>query len=624
MSAITGILYRDGRYVNPEQIKKMNDKLVHRGLNGSKTWCEGSVALGHQMLFTTQESLHEELPFVDKETGLVITADARIDNRKELSEILDLEDNEITPDSQFIIKAYEKWGEDCPKKLLGDFAFAIWNTNKEELFCARDHMGVKPFYYYVNEDIFVFATEIKALFDLIEVPLKINKLMVLYYFIPSSQEKVLTFYEDILRLPSASILKSDCSDFVIKSYWRLDPNLEIQLDSEEAYITEFKRIFNEAVKCRLRSAYPIGSELSGGLDSSSVVCVAKKNFKNSKNIDTFSLITNFEDGDERFYIQKVVDSGGVNPYFLLADEVNVLKDLKKIICHSDRPIAAANITNFWNLYKIMQENNIRILLSGVDGDSVLSHGKNYLKELFLTFQFQKLYKELVCISKIKKVKIANIFLSQVIFNMIPTNIKNLLKKNDDEGYFMVNNIILDEKLDFKQKYDDFNKCYDGSNYETAKGLHYFMINQTAHQNALEVRDSLTAAFYIEERYPFYDKRLIEFCYGIPTEIKFKFGWSRYLLRESMNGILPEEIQWRHDKKFFSSVLDQNVLRDGKSYLDEIFYKKNDQLAAFFELNDLQKLYEDYKKGSEYKSSINRYDIWNLITFNEWLKQNDDL
>lgn len=618
MSAITGIFYRDGKSVNPEMMKKMNDKLIHRGLNGSNIWVGGQAAFGHQMLFTTPESIHEELPFVDDETGFVITADARIDNRKELSELLGLEDNETKPDSLFILKAYEKWGENCPKKLLGDFAFVIWNSKDKELFCARDHMGVKPFYYYINENMFVFATEIKALFDVPSVPLKLNKLTSVYHFIPSSQEKILTFYEDIFRLPSASILKLDNSNFVIRSYWKLDPNFEIQMDSEEEYLAEFKKIFNEAVKCRLRSAFPIGSELSGGLDSSSVVCMAKKNL--NKNIDTFSLITNFEDGDEREYIQNVIDSGGVNPHFLLADNINAINGLEKIIWHADRPIAAANITNFWNLYKIIQNNNIRILLSGVDGDSVISHGRNYLKELMLTFQFQKLYKEVFYTSKVKNMRMVNILLFQVIFPMIPTFVKNLFKRNYKEGHFIINNLKSDE-LNIKQIYFDFNKCFDGSNYRTAKELHYFAINQTAHQDALEVRDSLSSAFNFEERFPFYDKRLIEFCYGIPTELKYKSGWSRYLLRQAMSGILPEEIQWRSDKKFLSSVLNQNIRRDGMDYLDETFSNKNDQIAIFFELSDLQKLYEDYKKGS---NNVNRYDIWNLITFTKWLTQIDNM
>ena len=140
MSAISGIFYRDGRTVKPELIKKMNNKLSHRGPDGSAIWHNNQVALGHQMLFTTPESLHEKLPFHDEKAGLIITADARIDNRKELSEELDIENIEEVSDSYFILKSYEKWGEKCPEHLLGDFAFAIWDENRgETVLCTRSY-----------------------------------------------------------------------------------------------------------------------------------------------------------------------------------------------------------------------------------------------------------------------------------------------------------------------------------------------------------------------------------------------------------------------------------------------------------------------------------------------------
>ena len=146
MSAITGIFYRDSRTVKPELIKKMNNRFSHRGPDGSAIWHDRPIALGHQMLWTTRNLCMRNYHFMTQK-GLVITADARIDNRKELSKKLDIENIEEISDSYFILKSYEKWGEKCPEYLLGDFAFVIWDENKRTLFCARDHMGIKPFYY---------------------------------------------------------------------------------------------------------------------------------------------------------------------------------------------------------------------------------------------------------------------------------------------------------------------------------------------------------------------------------------------------------------------------------------------------------------------------------------------
>ena len=620
MSAITGIFYRDGKSVDSKIIKKMNNQLIHRGLNGSNIWLEGPVAFGHQMLFTTLESLEEKLPYMDKGTDLVITADARIDNREELSKLLDLDNSENVPDSLFILKAYDKWGESCPEKLLGDFAFAIWDKDKEQLFCARDHMGVKPFYYYLDDDMFVFATEIKALFCVPGVPYKLNKLIVAFHFIPIANERILTFYEKILRLPAAHDIKINQSDSVIRTFWVLNPDLEIRMDSDEDYINKFKEIFDEAVTCRLRSAFPVGFELSGGLDSSSVVSVAKKNLKNKEYIDTFSLITNFAEGDEKYYIQKMINQGGIKPHFLFVDEISPLKDIEKIIWHSDKPIAAANAALFWSLYKIIHNNDIRVLLNGICGDSVLSHGQNYLKELTIKLELKRLIEEVKCVSKIRNVNPLNVFLYKVLVPMVPVSINNLINRNKwGEGDFILNNKEINKKLNIEENYKIFNNILH--NFRSAKEFHYFLIVQSSHQNVLEFIDSTASAFFIENRYPFFDKRLIEFCYGIPTEQKFKFGWDRRILRSSMTNNLPEEIQWRPHKKFLTSVWEQNLLKYEKNYLDEIIYKKNEVLDTFFDPSNIIKIYERYRNKSNDYQITDLWDVWNFITLIKWLEMN---
>jgi asparagine synthase (glutamine-hydrolysing) len=184
MSAIAGVYLLDGSSVDQIDLKRMNNSLSHRGPDGSGLWCEGPVGLSHQMLWTTTESLHEKLPLdVDK---LVITSDSRIDNRDELLPALGL--SEEVSDSYVIQKAYSEWGQNCIDKLLGDFAFAIWDKAKGELFCARDHMGMRPFYYYHKPgEIFAFATEIKALFAW-GVPRTINEVAIGDYLLALAED----------------------------------------------------------------------------------------------------------------------------------------------------------------------------------------------------------------------------------------------------------------------------------------------------------------------------------------------------------------------------------------------------------------------------------------------------
>ena len=622
MSAITGIFYRDGRKVDPELIKKMNNKLSHRGADGSAVWCEGPVAMGHQMLWTTPESLHEKLPFEDEESGLVITADARIDNRDELSKELDIEDKEEVSDSYFILKSYEKWGEDCPDKLLGDFAFAIWDKNEEKLFCARDHMGVKPFYYYLDDEMFVFGTEIKALFCVPGVPRELNERKVALFLMINTQDKLSTFYDAILNIIPAHSLTISQIKCKIRKYWELNPDYQITLDSDEEYIIMFREIFKKAVKCRLRSAFPIGFELSGGLDSSSIVCMAKKILDENKNfrsiLNTYSYIfDDFPQVDERNYIEKITDNNRIKPHYLLGDKISLLEEIETILWYQEQPFFTPNIAIIWNLYKKMKKDNIRILLGGNGGDEIISHGKYYLKELAVTFKWKELINEINELSKHSNKSHFNLFLIYFIFPLIPEFLKNLVpfgRRKDmftKDGIFILNNEFA--KRLGGEKYLKELKWVPITKANTAKKYHYLSI--MLQQYVLEMLDHVASFHLIEPRYPYYDKRLVEFCYAIPTEMKFKFGWDRFIQRAAMADILPHEIQWRHDKTNFNPIYENNLLFE-KELLEKMIYSDT-FIENYVNLDLLKDIYKKYTSGNV---NNNTFALWVSILIYLWLKQ----
>jgi asparagine synthase (glutamine-hydrolysing) len=196
MSGIVGICYLDGRPVESLQLDRMLASIAHRGQDGSAVWRAGSVGLGHCMLWTTPESLHEKLPLESESGDLVTTADARIDNREELITALSINHylDQVITDSQLILNAYEKWGEACPAHLIGDYAFAIWDGQERTLFCARDHIGARPFYYYKSERIFIFASEIKALLTNELVPRRLNELRVADHLAFFIEDKTITYF----------------------------------------------------------------------------------------------------------------------------------------------------------------------------------------------------------------------------------------------------------------------------------------------------------------------------------------------------------------------------------------------------------------------------------------------
>lgn len=621
MSAITGIYYRDGRKVDEEQIKKMNDCLSHRGPDGSAVWCEGSVGLGHQMLYTTPESLHEKLPF--EEDGLVITADARIDNRKELSEKLGVEDKKEVSDSYFILKAYQKWGEKCPEELLGDFAFAIWDKEKEELFCVRDHMGIKPLFYFLSDELFLFSTEIKAIFSIPEVPRRIDEDRVAQYLISMQKDPEITFYKGITRLTPASSIKICINGFNLEKYWSLNPNFEQKLESDAEYIKKFQEIFKEAVRCRMRSAFPLGSLLSGGLDSSSIVCVAREILlkNDGEPLKTFSAI--FEDkilSGEKDYIKAVVDGGHIKPYYVRVDEVGPLDDYEKILCFEDEVVSAPNLFMPWLVVKKAKKEDVRILLEGFGGDSVI-FGKGYLEELLMKGKIKSLIRELKASSKLRKTNPYKQLIAIVLQIIAPiTSYKIAKYRKENTLYPKQRKRIIEDKFAHKMQID---KVINSKLKKVKKTLnprikHYFELNSNKLVSWWEAADIISASYNIESRYPFLDKRLLEYCLSLPTEQKIKNGWSRIILRKAMDNIIPPKIQWRPKKVGMGQNFRKNLLLYNQELIEEIVYGDHDLIKDYVDMDVLRESYEIYKKtGLENKRAIR--NVWRAVTLCLWLR-----
>ncbi len=590
MSGIMGIYHLDDSPVERENLVKMVDILAHRGPDGADIWIEGAVGFGHRMLWTTPESLIEKLPLVNRTGDVTITADCRIDNREELISIFQFDDcpPEKITDSQLILAAYEKWGEQCPEHLLGDFAFAIWDKREQKLFCARDHFGVKPFYYYKNE-FFTFATEIKALLCVPGVPRVLNPVRIGDYLADIYEDNAITFYQNILRLPPAHSMVVNQLGVQIKSYWSLDRDRELLLDSDEEYAAKFREIFAEAVHCRLRSAFPVGSMLSGGLDSSSITCMARKILteNNKQALHTYSAV--FDDvpeSDESPYIKAVEAQGGTVGHYLHADQVSPLTDLEQVLWHLDEPIFAGNLYINWNIYSIAKNQNIRIMLDGFDGDNTVSHGVGYLSELALAGRWLTLCWEIQGYAKNFKFSFWQILwqhfynygFKRLVRKYKPLNLIHKLWQAGSKRLWRTNiqaqpqNVILNstfvEKISLEQRHQNFEQVHNLPQHNQ-RHHHYKCVTAGVLPYTLETLDHASAGFGIELRYPFWDKRLVEFCLSIPANQKMSQGWTRAVLRRGMAGFLPQEVQWRGGKGNLSYGFDRGLLKFERGRLEQM-------------------------------------------------------
>ena len=637
MSGIFGVFYHDGKLAEPEVLQRMSDTLAHRGSDGADIWCEGFVGLGHRLLWTTPESLLEKQPLADNNGNCVITADARIDNREELISRLHLKDRkaEKITDVELILRAYHKWGEKCPQELLGDFAFAIWDEQKQQLFCARDHFGVKPFYYYSSsEQIFTFASEIKAIFSLSEIPRIINEERIGDYLIGNFEDLAITSYQDIFRLPPASYMTVTSEEINIESYWSLDPAKETRFDSDEEYAAKFLEIFTEAVRCRLRSCSNVGSMLSGGLDSSSITCVARKLLPKGQKLPTFSAIFDrLKECDERQYINPVLNQGNYQPNYLHGDRRTPFTDINRIFEYEDEAFFAPGFAIItWGICELARDQGVNILLDGYDGDSTVCHGSGYLHELAKAGSWLRLWQEIKGVAKVYNESawqgFWNYFYAYTLNRSKPIKLWRKLKEKfkktfiieEDRSQSIDGTFNLDfvRRIDLKQRERKLKEIENSSN-QTCQAEHYRILTQGIHPFGLEIFDKAAAACSLELRYPFWDKRLVEFCFSLPPEQKLSQGWSRIVMRRAMENILPTEVQWRTSKMDFTPNLVDGLLSQEKSTLEQLIFHNYQILSKYINTDVLQNMYNDQISSTKSKPNPKEIQfIWKATSLGLWL------
>jgi asparagine synthase (glutamine-hydrolysing) len=638
VSAIVGLSNSDGKPVGEVDVSRMLDSLEHRGSDGAGVWSDGFIGLGHRMLWTTPESLHEKQPLLNQSGDVVITADARIDNRKELIAELDLSGNapgSIT-DGELILAAYEKWGEMCPEKLLGDFAFAIWDRRKRALFCARDHFGVKPFYYCsLSGRFFVFASEIKALLSHPEVPRKLNEVRVGDYLASMFDDKTITFYADILRLPPAHSLTVSPAGTHLQQYWSLDPSCELQLRSDDAYAEAFRELFIEAVRCRLRTALPVGSMLSGGMDSSSITCVARELLARDggRRLLTFSAIFDeVTQCDERPFINAVLAQNSLEPHYVHGDQVSPLADLDQVLWHQDEAFYAPNLFLTWNLYRVAKEQGARIVLDGFDGDTTVSHGEGYLNELAYAGQWFTLAAEIRAFGRTFNLSSRKLLWSYAWrYGLDPKISRSRALKLTRRIWRILNrpresanlpswsanlNPIFVQGIDLMERRKALRQAW-ANPPRTERENHYRNLTLGVMPFTLEVLERAAAAFGIEPRFPFWDKRLVEFCLALPPQQKVHGGWTRIVLRRALADILPAEVQWRRSKSNLGPNFEHGLLAYERQRLEEVILKDSRIIEKYVDMDSLREAYSRFASGGRGDDALM---IWKAVSLALWLQR----
>ena len=546
MSGIFGIFNRNGNSVDKKIANNMLEAMSGWEPDESNLWIDGPIALGHAMLWNTPESKYEHLP-LHKDT-YILTMDARIDNREELVQKLDLPNLPIGEigDGEFILAAYHKWGEECPKYLLGDFTFVIWDENKQQLFCARDPLGVKLFHYHLDNELFVFSNDIQGVLSHPGVSENYDDKTIAIFLrdkgVYTSRD---TFFEQIKKLPGGTVLIVTAQNIIERSYWQIENSPKIHYDTFEEYVSALKKLLEDAVEVRLRTQYPIVSHLSGGIDCSSIAVLAARNLRQEKKtLHAFNWIDIPEKKDEYEFeawkfSRRIAEIEDIEHEEFCIDPSFIAKK------YDEHDIATKGTMYMWREYYVQKRSKqlgARTILSGWGGDELISNsGYSFHKGLFKEGKYIKAFQSLYLRYKYKKYPGYKFMLGS-IYTVVRRYMKGIRKKT-----IAINKNAVDDYTYLKKEIIETMKKYPFIDITFPIGVHNNQINwfNNGHlQHRIESWALSAFSEKIEYSYPLLDRRIVEFAIGIPEDIYFhKNGHQRYLMRSTINDLLPSDIVW---------------------------------------------------------------------------------
>jgi len=618
MSGICGIVGFEDKVL----LKRMCDVIYHRGPDDSGIFLDKNVCMGVRSLFLTKtKKIHQ--PICNEDGSLWLICDGNVYNFQEQIQYLEKKGHKFytNSDIEVIIHLYEEFGISCVKKLRGTFTFAIWDRKKKKLFLARDRIGVKPLYYVIIDNNFLFASEIKSLLQYDKVKRKVD-MQALYYFltfryIPGPR----TMFQGIKKLQPGCILILQNNEIKIKKYWDLTYTLTYK--PEEYYIANLSRLIEESIRMGLIQEEPTAVFLSGGLDSSYITGVISKTINTP--VKTFSVGFGDERFDELPYARIIAEHFNTDHHeFIIKPNIELLP---KIIWRFDEPVAdPAAIPMYFLSEKVKKYTK---LIFGAEGGDELFGGYEHWKIILLGKKY------------------LNFIPKGTFFHLINKMPKSLLNK-----FFMYSSALGEEGmkrvLDYLLSINDIGKsylsiisifnekeinelCLAKLNVNIAKTLNNSYFSDVNSKNLLnyltllEIKtqmpdellmkwDKMLMAFSLEPRLPFLDHKLLEFSATIPPSLKIKGLTEKYIFRKLMSSFIPREIVKRKKQRFFVPI-DLWIERDWWDVINQFFSEQNVRERGYFSWNYISKILHNFQKSKLYYSR----QLWNLLIFEIWHK-----
>ncbi len=611
MSGIALIFHRDASPSDPDSLMRMMSASPDRARDGAGQFTSGPVDLGHQMLHTTLESIAESQPFVDRPSGLCISMDGRVDNRAEL--VRDVNQHPEAGDAELVLRCYQRWGPACAHRIVGDFAFAIWDPRERRVFLVRDAMGIKPLYYYADSRIFLAASELTQIVAHPGVSPCVNEALAAEYLACAMTGAEETLYRGIYRLPPAHSLTVTAAGLIKRRYFDIDAAKTIRYQRDEDYSDHFLEIFSEAVRCRLRSQTAAGVFLSGGVDSSSVAGVA---CRLRKPLDAFSMVFPGEACDESAFIGDMVVKSGVRSHTAGASGKNAAEYLAQVRRFNDFPdYPNGAMSN--SLSQVALQKECRVILTGLGGDEWLMGSHYGYADLLKRLKVRSLARKLRANARAGGGRFSwRTLLRFGLWPLLPKSAQTIA------GGFLDRNRIpswIDARFAARTGLAErLRQDTPTPPFPTLAQKDLYSVYASGWRvHALEMEERSASSFGMEQRHPFSDRRLLEFALALPEDQRWRDDRTKFVLRQAMRPILPESIRERRSKAEFSSVFLKAFQRNGGAHS---FENLPIAAAGWVDQREVERKYR--RMENEHRSGSLGYTrhtcpLWMVFGINLW-------
>jgi asparagine synthase (glutamine-hydrolysing) len=523
--------------------------------------CE--VALGHRRLSILDLSRNGHGPLSYCNGDLWITFNGEIYNYVELRAELQPLGYEFVSgtDTEVLLAAYQEWGLDCLPRFNGMFAFAIWDARQKRLFCARDRMGIKPFYYTHHNGHLTFASEIKGLLANPLITKKTRPDAIYDYLVHGATPD--TFFDDIQQLPGSHALTFNAEgDLHIWRYFDVDVTRQFSGKNYQDHVAEFRALLTDAIRLRLRSDVPVGSSLSGGLDSSSVVTLMNRLLQEESGGEqqrVFCAVYAGEPFNEKPHMDAIIQHTGADAHFTHPDSATLKDDLTKLVWHQDEPVSSSAVFAQFCVMRLARQNGVTVLLDGQGGDEVLAGYHFYygylLAQALRAGRPDRMLAELRGARSVAGVSWASL-IALTGYNLSPGPLREVGVKLG--GGRLLSHKPIDRDL-LNPAFANGHHSEAGVKHRAFPTLTQKLYDDVFRANLptlLRYEDRNSMAFHIEARVPFLDHRLVEFAFSLGADEHIRDGWSKVILRDAMRGLLPESIRMRRDKEGYTTPHDR--------------------------------------------------------------------